>query len=372
MAKRYRFTGKERDEESGLAYHSARYYAPWLLRWTAADPAGLVDGGNLYRYAWNNPVGFSDVGGRASASSGMRDLATRIFGFSESGCAANPGGSLCQLDDKTATVEAVAATAGAAVGISVVTGGAVATATGSVLAGAAVGGGLGVGINYGANTGINGGSAEDVLTTTGAGVAIGAVGGIVGAVGGAAGGAIAAATRLGPLLSSVVSGASAGLSGDVAIQAMEVGLDIKKRFSVSRATLFAIAGGALGGMLAPAQVKSEGPVVSSGPGGTVTKGMARPSELFGRQTRGEFTSSQIKKIKNSIKAAGYDQSRPIDVAIVNGRKIIIDGHHRARAAGGAKVDQVPIRIHQVGAATASKLEQQAAEAAHSLGLSDRW
>ena len=28
--KRYRFTGKERDEESGLSYHGARYYAPWL------------------------------------------------------------------------------------------------------------------------------------------------------------------------------------------------------------------------------------------------------------------------------------------------------------------------------------------------------
>jgi uncharacterized protein RhaS with RHS repeats len=30
--KRYRYTGKERDEESGLYYHGARYYAPWLGR----------------------------------------------------------------------------------------------------------------------------------------------------------------------------------------------------------------------------------------------------------------------------------------------------------------------------------------------------
>ena len=37
--KRYRFTGKERDEESGLAYHSARYYLPWLGRWASCDPA---------------------------------------------------------------------------------------------------------------------------------------------------------------------------------------------------------------------------------------------------------------------------------------------------------------------------------------------
>src|SRR5262249_16849506 len=29
-AKRYRYTGKERDEESGFYYYGARYYAPWL------------------------------------------------------------------------------------------------------------------------------------------------------------------------------------------------------------------------------------------------------------------------------------------------------------------------------------------------------
>ena len=38
--KRYRYTGKERDEESGLYYHGARYYTPWLGRWAACDPMG--------------------------------------------------------------------------------------------------------------------------------------------------------------------------------------------------------------------------------------------------------------------------------------------------------------------------------------------
>lgn len=33
VAKRYRFSGKERDEESGLYYHGARYYAPWMVRY---------------------------------------------------------------------------------------------------------------------------------------------------------------------------------------------------------------------------------------------------------------------------------------------------------------------------------------------------
>src|SRR2546423_14881081 len=42
--KRYRYTGMERDEETGLSYHRARYYAPWLARWMSCDPAGFVDG----------------------------------------------------------------------------------------------------------------------------------------------------------------------------------------------------------------------------------------------------------------------------------------------------------------------------------------
>src|SRR5439155_18804840 len=58
--KRYRFTGKKRDEESGLFYHEARYYAPWLCRWTTADPKGSVDGLNLYSFARGNPVALSD------------------------------------------------------------------------------------------------------------------------------------------------------------------------------------------------------------------------------------------------------------------------------------------------------------------------
>ena len=52
--KRYRFTGKERDEETGLYYHGARYYAPWISRWTAADPLAMNTPGtsdlNLYVY----------------------------------------------------------------------------------------------------------------------------------------------------------------------------------------------------------------------------------------------------------------------------------------------------------------------------------
>ncbi|CAN5218013.1 hypothetical protein BH23BAC2_BH23BAC2_03360 [soil metagenome] len=65
-AKRYRYTGMERDEESGLNYHTARYYLPWLGRWMSVDTAGLVDGLNLYKYALNSPISTSDQSGLAT------------------------------------------------------------------------------------------------------------------------------------------------------------------------------------------------------------------------------------------------------------------------------------------------------------------
>ena len=62
--KRYRYTGKERDSESGFYYHGARYYAPWLGRWTSCDPAGPETGLALYVYVSNNPVRLVDPSGR--------------------------------------------------------------------------------------------------------------------------------------------------------------------------------------------------------------------------------------------------------------------------------------------------------------------
>nr|WP_282569186.1 SpvB/TcaC N-terminal domain-containing protein [Aliiroseovarius sp. S1339] len=61
--KRYRYTGKERDEETGLTYHGARYYAPWLARWTAADPIGIGDGLNVYAYVGGRPIVAADPTG---------------------------------------------------------------------------------------------------------------------------------------------------------------------------------------------------------------------------------------------------------------------------------------------------------------------
>lgn len=76
-AKRYRFTGKERDEESGFSYHSARYLAPWLGRWTSCDPKGLVDGSNVYGYARGNPINATDTNGTDTELTSSIDYAFR-------------------------------------------------------------------------------------------------------------------------------------------------------------------------------------------------------------------------------------------------------------------------------------------------------
>ncbi|NEQ34877.1 MAG: sugar-binding protein [Okeania sp. SIO3I5] len=63
--KEYRYSGKERDDSTGLYYYGARYYAPWLGRWLSCDPAGTVDGLNLYAFVGGNPISYLDFKGYA-------------------------------------------------------------------------------------------------------------------------------------------------------------------------------------------------------------------------------------------------------------------------------------------------------------------
>ena len=78
VAKRYRFSGKERDEESGLYYHGARYYAPWLGRWTAVDPLEAEYAPlSPYNYCFNNPVNFTDGSGMGPEEETVRGLGSK-------------------------------------------------------------------------------------------------------------------------------------------------------------------------------------------------------------------------------------------------------------------------------------------------------
>ena len=62
-SKEFRYSAQEKDDTTGLYYYGYRYYAPWLCRWTRPDPAGTIDGFNLYAFVGNEPVGRVDVMG---------------------------------------------------------------------------------------------------------------------------------------------------------------------------------------------------------------------------------------------------------------------------------------------------------------------
>lgn len=63
-AKRYRYTGMERDEETGLELHGARYYLPWLGRWASPDHHAERLDGNRYAYVKGNPAASTDRNGQ--------------------------------------------------------------------------------------------------------------------------------------------------------------------------------------------------------------------------------------------------------------------------------------------------------------------
>ena len=78
-AKRYRHAGKERDDETGLYYYGARYYAPWLGRWISADAVDAAGADNLYAFVSGNPIVVVDPQGLtgevvSSIEKGLRRL----------------------------------------------------------------------------------------------------------------------------------------------------------------------------------------------------------------------------------------------------------------------------------------------------------
>jgi RHS repeat-associated protein len=103
----YRFTGKELDSETGLYYYGARYLDPKTSVWLSADPAlgeyvpvapvddeakkhngnlpgmgGLYNTVNmqLYHYAVNNPIKYTDPDGRRDISAAEASFINEVLG----------------------------------------------------------------------------------------------------------------------------------------------------------------------------------------------------------------------------------------------------------------------------------------------------
>ena len=94
------------------------------------------------------------------------------------------------------------------------------------------------------------------------------------------------------------------------------------------------------------------------------EGVARsvdPKSLIGRQGREEMSGSQVERLRKDMKANGYDNQHPIDAADVDGKLVILDGHHRAQAAAKAGIQEVPVNVHAVTPDQKSQLLQEVAE-----------
>lgn len=76
--KTVRYSGKERDA-TGLYYYGYRYYQPWAGRWLSSDPAGTMDGLNLFRMVLNNPLRFFDTNGLAPTEEKSQQAIGRTY-----------------------------------------------------------------------------------------------------------------------------------------------------------------------------------------------------------------------------------------------------------------------------------------------------
>jgi len=264
MPKRYRYTGKERDEESGLYYHGARYYAAWVGIWASCDPLSGDIGAPMslhrYLYAHGNPVIFTDPDGKAInlAAAGIGALIGGIGGAAIGAWRAKPGERWVGAAKGAAIGAGTGALAGLTFGASLAATGAVGIGgtalatggtTGSIIISSTVAGAVGGGSSAAVTAFSEGASGPEAWER-------GTIGAFTGSVGGAVGGGTSVVTNsilsssgTSQFVSYTVSGASGGATSSVASQAVSIAGGIQNEFSVAD-VLVSTAGGGGGGALA--------------------------------------------------------------------------------------------------------------------------
>jgi RHS repeat-associated protein len=393
--KRYRYTGKERDEESGFYYNGARYYIPWLARWASPDPADTVDGYNLYLYVNNNPINTHDPTGLW----GWRDLAVVaavvVVGVAVTVATAGAAGPVIAGFAAGALGSGAAATV--ATGVAV---GAVAGAAGG-LAGGVMGEvtrqtvnnrTLGLGTEEFSGRRIARAGAEGLVAGAVGGAITGGLGAAATAVRGGTAAARAASTatttaRAASTASRVATvsaragrgalmGGAGSATGEAARQAVFEGRLDGRRIAMAGAT-----GAAVGGGIGGANVGT--PRVSGASAPRYLAGYRAGARLAGRSVPRTGTAApgtvevpmeQLRPIHNvpregtppghieniavEISRSGYDQSRPVSATrMPNGDLVVTGGHHRLAAMRALGESRVPVKIFEGASTDPVKLAQ---------------
>jgi RHS repeat-associated protein len=107
------FTGKERDNESGLDYFGARYYGSSMGRMMSPDPGNIganpanPQSWNMYSYSLNNPLTMTDPTGLYVCADGSKCDSANDKAFAASLSTARDAANQLTGDDKTAALRAV-------------------------------------------------------------------------------------------------------------------------------------------------------------------------------------------------------------------------------------------------------------------------
>jgi RHS repeat-associated protein len=217
----YKFTGKERDTESGLDYFGARYYASSMGRFMSPDwsdendPVPYADFSNpqslnLYSYAYNNPLRSADADGHVTCDPDTWDDSTNTLTAGachyDFGDFMNSVGQIAQkatsaLSNAAQTVSNFVSTNQTLCRIAATAGG----AAGGALAGGEAGGAAGALIG-----GTGGTFVAPGVGTIGGGAGGAAIGATIGSVGGGIAGGIAGYAASNALCSSGGGGGGGG------------------------------------------------------------------------------------------------------------------------------------------------------------------